>query len=97
MYNGGIFQLPRKPELIAIYSAVGRGFWGCSPCGHETVTIGFAPEELKEAESLIRESLAAGCVGLSSGLMYYQNVLHTDELVSLAKFVRFWRAVYAYI
>jgi N-acyl-D-amino-acid deacylase len=44
------------------------------------------PEELKKMERLVRESLDAGCVGLSTGLMYYPGMYaHTDELIALAR------------
>ncbi len=44
------------------------------------------PDELKKMERLVRESLDAGCVGLSTGLMYYPGMYaHTDELIALAK------------
>jgi N-acyl-D-aspartate/D-glutamate deacylase len=43
-------------------------------------------KELKQMKKLLRESLDAGCVGFSTGLMYYPGMYaHTDELIELAK------------
>lgn len=44
------------------------------------------PEDLKQMQAMVKEGLEAGCVGLSSGLMYYPGMYcHTDELIELAK------------
>lgn len=43
-------------------------------------------KELEHMKKLLRESLEAGCVGFSTGLMYYPGMYaHTDELIALAK------------
>jgi N-acyl-D-aspartate/D-glutamate deacylase len=43
-------------------------------------------DELEQMKRLVREALEAGCVGLSTGLMYYPGMFaHTDELVELAR------------
>ncbi|MCX8123494.1 MAG: amidohydrolase family protein [Spirochaetes bacterium] len=43
-------------------------------------------EELSRMKKLLRESMNAGCVGFSTGLMYYPGMYaHTDELIELAK------------
>ncbi len=42
--------------------------------------------EMEQMKILLRESLDAGCVGFSAGLMYYPGMYaHTDELTELAK------------
>jgi N-acyl-D-amino-acid deacylase len=44
------------------------------------------PDEVEHMKALLRRSLDAGCVGLSTGLMYYPGMYaHTDELVELAR------------
>lgn len=43
-------------------------------------------EELAKMKQLLCESMAAGCFGLSTGLMYYPGMYaHTDELIALAR------------
>lgn len=43
-------------------------------------------DESIQMQDMLRESLVAGCAGLSSGLMYYPGMYcHTDELVDMAK------------
>ncbi|NMB66069.1 MAG: amidohydrolase family protein [Spirochaetes bacterium] len=43
-------------------------------------------KELKQMKKLLRECMDAGCVGFSTGLMYYPGMYaHTDELIELAK------------
>ena len=43
-------------------------------------------DESKRMQDMVRQSLSAGCIGLSSGLMYYPGMYcHTDELVDMAK------------
>ncbi len=63
-------------------------------CGHGAVRIAVMGEEnrfctadeLGRMRRLVAESMDAGCVGLSTGLMYYPGMYaHTDELVELAK------------
>ena len=72
--------------------------------GHSAVRIAVmgdenrfcTPDESKRMQALIRESLAAGCVGLSSGLMYYPGMYcHTDELIELAGVLREFNRPYA--
>ena len=62
--------------------------------GHGTVRLSImgdrnrfcTPDELEQMKRLVRQALEAGCVGLSSGLMYYPGMFaHTDELVELAR------------
>jgi len=44
------------------------------------------PDEIQGMKALLRHSLEAGCIGLSTGLMYYPGMYaHTDELVELAR------------
>jgi len=54
------------------------------------------PDESRQMQEMVRESLAAGCVGLSSGLMYYPGMnCHTDELVDLANVLAEFERPYA--
>ena len=44
------------------------------------------PDELSRMKALVRESMEAGCVGFSTGLMYYPGMYsRPEELVELAK------------
>lgn len=53
-------------------------------------------KELEKMKLLLRESLDAGCVGISSGLMYYPGMYaHTDELAELALVAGEYGRVYA--
>ncbi|MBP7736455.1 MAG: amidohydrolase family protein [Spirochaetes bacterium] len=72
--------------------------------GHGTIRISvmgddnrFCTEkELERMKSLLRESLDAGCVGVSSGLMYYPGMYaHTDELAEIARVAGDYGRVYA--
>ncbi|MGQ9676946.1 MAG: N-acyl-D-amino-acid deacylase family protein [Chloroflexota bacterium] len=43
------------------------------------------PDELARMQDLLRECMEAGCIGVSTGLMYYPGMYaHTDELVEMA-------------
>lgn len=43
-------------------------------------------KELAQMKKILRECMKAGCVGFSTGLMYYPGMYaHTDELIELAK------------
>jgi len=43
-------------------------------------------DELNRMKELVKESMEAGCIGLSTGLMYYPGIYaHTDELIALAE------------
>jgi N-acyl-D-amino-acid deacylase len=54
------------------------------------------PEESRQMQDMVRQSLAAGCIGLSSGLMYYPGMYcHTDELIDLAKVLNEFGRPYA--
>jgi N-acyl-D-amino-acid deacylase len=72
--------------------------------GHNAVRIAVmgsdhrfcTPEESAKMAGLIRQSLDAGCVGFSSGLMYYPGMYaHTEELLSLAKVLNDFQRPYA--
>lgn len=53
-------------------------------------------KELERMKTLLRESLDAGCVGVSSGLMYYPGMYaHTDELTEIARVAGEYGRVYA--
>ncbi len=52
--------------------------------------------ELEEMKSLLRESMEAGCLGLSSGLIYVPGVYaDTEELIELCKVIRPYGGIYA--
>ncbi len=54
------------------------------------------PKELEEMKRMLKESLEAGCVGFSTGLMYYPGMYaHTDELVALARVAAEFKRPYA--
>ncbi len=53
-------------------------------------------KELEKMKTLLHESLDAGCVGISSGLMYYPGMYaHTDELAELARIAGDYGRMYA--
>jgi N-acyl-D-aspartate/D-glutamate deacylase len=67
-----------------IAQLVGHGAIRLSVMGDENRFC--TAEELERMKNLVRESMEAGCVGLSTGLMYYPGMYaHTDELIALAK------------
>lgn len=72
--------------------------------GHGTIRISVmgdanrfcTGEELERMKSLLLNSLEAGCVGISSGLMYYPGMYaHTDELAELAQITGEYGRMYA--
>jgi N-acyl-D-amino-acid deacylase len=72
--------------------------------GHNAVRIAVmggesrfcTPEESKHMQSFIRDSLDAGCIGFSSGLMYYPGMYcNTDELIELAGVLKEFNRPYA--
>lgn len=72
--------------------------------GHGTIRISVmgdenrpcTEKELGRMKELLRESLDAGCVGLSTGLMYYPGMYaHTDELIALAAVAAEYGRTYA--
>lgn len=70
--------------ICNIAHLVGHGTLRLSVMGGENRFA--AEDELKRMERLLRESMEAGCFGLSSGLMYYPGIFaHTDELIALAR------------
>ena len=54
------------------------------------------PEELAKMEQLLAESMEAGCIGMSMGLIYVPSIYATtEELVALAKVVKRYNGVLA--
>lgn len=53
-------------------------------------------DELEQMKQLLRESMEAGCLGLSSGLIYVPGVYaDTEELVELCKVIKPYGGIYA--
>ncbi len=76
--------LESRPLMSNVAHLVGHGAIRLSVMGDENRFS--KPDELDRMKRLARESLEAGCVGLSTGLMYYPGMFaHTDELVELAR------------
>lgn len=70
--------------MINVAQMVGHGAIRLSVMGDDNRFC--APEELDQMKTLLRQSLDAGAVGFSTGLMYYPGMYaHTDELVALAR------------
>ena len=86
--------LENQDLLCNLAQLVGHGAVRIAVMGDENRFCN--PEESKQMQDMVRESLAAGCVGLSSGLMYYPGMYcHTDELVVLAKVLTEFNRPYA--
>ena len=69
--------------LCNVAQLVGHGAIRIAVMGDENRFC--TPEELGEMKGLLRESMEAGCIGFSTGLMYYPGMYaHTDELIALA-------------
>jgi len=76
--------LEQQSLMCNVAHLVGHGAIRLSVMGDENRFCN--PDELVRMQRLTRESLEAGCVGLSTGLMYYPGMFaHTDELIELAR------------
>jgi N-acyl-D-amino-acid deacylase len=80
--------------LCNLAQLVGHGALRIAVLGEENRFA--TPDEIRAMQGLLRRSLDAGCVGLSTGLMYYPGMYaHTDELVELARVVAEYDRPYA--
>jgi N-acyl-D-amino-acid deacylase len=76
--------LEKQDLMCNVAHLVGHGAIRLSVMGDENRFC--KADELQQMKNLARESLEAGCVGLSTGLMYYPGMFaHTDELIELAR------------
>lgn len=72
----------RLPANVAVLA--GHGTIRLAIMGHDGRPC--TPNELESMKALLRTALEAGCVGLSSGLMYDPGMYaRTDELIELAR------------
>jgi N-acyl-D-aspartate/D-glutamate deacylase len=80
--------------LLNVAQMVGHGAIRLSVMGDDNRFS--TPKELEEMKGMLKESLKAGCVGFSTGLMYYPGMYaHTDELVALARVAAEFKRPYA--
>jgi N-acyl-D-aspartate/D-glutamate deacylase len=87
-------HIEKSGLMINIAQLVGHGAIRLSVMGDDNRFS--TPEELKAMKALLKKSLDAGCVGLSTGLMYYPGMYaHTDELVALATVAAEYKRPYA--
>jgi len=78
-----ISYVEKSGLMINVAQMVGHGAIRLSVMGDDNRFC--TPEELTAMKALLKKSLEAGCVGFSTGLMYYPGMYaHTDELVALA-------------
>ena len=101
--NCGGSRLPLA-ELFAKLEATGIALNFASFVGHNTVrrqVMGNedrppSAEELEKMQALVRQEMAAGALGLSTGLAYLPGRFSTtEEIIALARATRPYRAVYA--
>ncbi len=82
--QGFFSRLERQPGSVNVASMVGAGTIRGAVIG--TIDRPATDAELGRMEALVREALAAGACGLSSGLEYIPGAFATlDELVALAR------------
>ncbi len=93
-FDSYLHRLEALPLAINVAAYVGHGTVRLAVMGMEGRTPTAA--ELTAMEELTAEAMAAGAVGLSSGLIYPPGVYsETEEVVALARVVSEWGGVYA--
>jgi N-acyl-D-amino-acid deacylase len=82
---GGFLQtLEAKGSAVNFGSFVGSGSVRAHVVGYENRAV--TARELEQEKRLVRQAMAEGALGLSSGLSYAPNIyMSTEELVALAK------------
>lgn len=93
-YRGYLELLERQPPSVNVASLIGHGTVRHAAMGLDARAPTDA--ELASMKAMVTEGLEAGCVGLSSGLIYDPSRhAQTDELVALASLMRGTGALYA--
>lgn len=93
-YRGYMQTLEKSPPAVNVATLIGHGTARNAAMGMEAREPTGA--EMAAMKAIVTEGLEAGCVGMSSGLIYDPGRhARTDELVELAKLMRGTGALYA--
>jgi N-acyl-D-amino-acid deacylase len=93
-YRGYMQTLTKNPPAVNVATLIGHGTARNAAMGMETREPTGA--EMAAMKAIVTEGLEAGCVGMSSGLIYDPGRhARTDELVELAELMRGTGALYA--
>ncbi len=93
-HRGYVVRLERDPAAVNVAFLVGHGTVREGVLG-EAYQRAATPDELARMRSIVEEGLAAGAVGMSTGLAYEPGCFaSTDEVVALAGAIRTAGGIY---